>query len=302
MPRDRVTPPPFEPEALELSTDRYLTAGLIFMVLLIAGFVSYRVREPGLRRTAAAQQQASYRTIGRTLFAGNCASCHGRDATGGSAPVLNSQQFLKAATDPQIQQIVSSGISGSEMPAWSFDFGGTLTSEQIQQITSYLRSLQAKAPSVPAWRSGAATTTTTTGTTVPTGPGAGQVVRVDIGDTSGLNGSMYVRPDRSSAPSGTVTFVVKNSGTIDHELIVLQTDVPFDQLPVVDGGDPPAPVSAGADKVSEDTNVGETGDPNLKPGDTRTFTIKNMKPGHYVLVCNLAKHYGMGMRAAFTVT
>ena len=46
------TPPPFEPAALERSLDRYLTSGLVFMVVLIAGFVAYRVREPTLRADA----------------------------------------------------------------------------------------------------------------------------------------------------------------------------------------------------------------------------------------------------------
>ncbi len=82
----------------------------------------------------------------------------------------------------------------------------------------------------------------------------------------------------ASAPSGNLRFVVKNAGGIDHELIVLRTDRPFNKLPVVDGGDPPAPVKHAADKVDEATNVGETGDPNLKPGQTRTFTIKNLPP------------------------
>ena len=95
---------------------------------------------------------------------------------------------------------------------------------------------------------------------------------------------------------------MKNAGSIDHELIVLRTHRPFDELPVVDAGDPPVPVKVGADKVDETTNVGETGDPDLKPGVTRTFVIKNLAPGHYALVCNLAKHYGLGMRAPFTVT
>ena len=76
---------------------------------------------------------------------------------------------------------------------------------------------------------------------------------------------------------------------------------PYDKLPITYGGDPPAPVTTGADKVSEDANIGETGDPNLKPGDTRTFTIKNMTAGNYVIVCNLADHYGKGMRAPLTV-
>jgi len=108
--------------------------------------------------------------------------------------------------------------------------------------------------------------------------------------------------DQSTAPAGDVTFVVKNDGNIDHELVVLQTDTAFDQIPVNAAGDPPATVASAANKILEDNNVGETGEPDVQKGDTRTFTIKNMKPGHYVLVCNLAAHYQMGLRAPFTVT
>jgi uncharacterized cupredoxin-like copper-binding protein len=106
----------------------------------------------------------------------------------------------------------------------------------------------------------------------------------------------------ATAKAGDVTFVVKNTGTVAHEMVVLKTDTPFDKLPVVDSGDPPAPVATGADKVDEAANVAETGDPNLEPGDTRTFTATGLTAGKYVLVCNIAKHYGLGMRAAFTVT
>ena len=154
MPRERPAPPPFEPEALERSLDRYLVAGLIFMVILIGGFVAYQVREPALRREAKASQETSYRTIGAQLFATDCAGCHGKDATGGSAPVLNSQQFLKGTTDTQIQNLVAGGVPGTEMPAWSLAFGGTLTDEQIGQLATYLRSLEANAPDVPTWRQG----------------------------------------------------------------------------------------------------------------------------------------------------
>ena len=76
-------------------------------MLLAAGFVVYKVREPDLRATAAAAQDASYREIGTQLFATNCSSCHGKGAIGGSAPVLNSQQFLKTTTDVQINNIIA---------------------------------------------------------------------------------------------------------------------------------------------------------------------------------------------------
>ncbi|HLY84449.1 MAG TPA: hypothetical protein VKQ71_15800, partial [Acidimicrobiales bacterium] len=98
-------------------------------------------------------------------------------------------------------------------------------------------------------------------------PSAAGPVDVALSDTVGLNGPMTVAPFVVSTPAGDVTFNVKNLGTIEHELIVLKTDTAFDKLPVVDGGDPPAPVATGADKVDEAGNVGETGDPNLKPGE-----------------------------------
>ena len=113
------------------------------------------------------------------------------------------------------------------------------------------------------------------------------------GDSTGLDGPMTLTATPDSAPAGDVTFTVKNTGTIDHEMVVLKTDTPFDQLPV--GASEP-------DKVDETANVGETGDPAVKPGETRTFTITGMAAGKYVLVCNIAKHYAMGMRAPFTVT
>ena len=113
---------------------------------------------------------------------------------------------------------------------------------------------------------------------------------------------MTLVPAINTAPAGDVTFIVKNTGTIEHEMVVLKTDTPFDKIPIADSGDPPVPVTSGADKIDEADNVAETGDPNLQPGDTRTFTATGLTPGHYVLVCNIAKHYGLGMRATFTVT
>jgi uncharacterized cupredoxin-like copper-binding protein len=132
-------------------------------------------------------------------------------------------------------------------------------------------------------------------------PKGSSIVHVTLSDTSGEAGSMSLTAAPASVPSGNVAFVVKNTGTIEHEAVVLKTDVPYDKLPVTYGGDPPAPVKTGANKVSEDANIGETGDPNLGPGDIRVFTIQHMTPGNYVIVCNLAGHYAKGMRAPLTV-
>ena len=157
MPRERPEPPPFEPEWLERSLNRYLAWGLVFMLLLLGGFVAYRVREPepAQGRDSARRPRAT-RTSGARSSRRDCAQCHGKDATGGgSAPTLNSKQFLKNTTDEQIFALVSGGVSGTEMPAWSLDYGGTFTAEQVRQVTTYLRSLEPNAPSVPGWRQGA---------------------------------------------------------------------------------------------------------------------------------------------------
>ena len=139
---------------------------------------------------------------------------------------------------------------------------------------------------------GATTSATTPATTT---------VHVTLNDTRGLAGPMSISVSPNTAPIGNVKFVVTNTGTIDHEAVVLNTKVAYNKLPITYGGDPPVPVKVGANKVSEDTNIGETGDPNLKPGETRTFTIKNMTAGNYAIVCNIADHYGKGMRALFTI-
>lgn len=96
--------------------------------------------------------------------------------------------------------------------------------------------------------------------------------------------------DRTNIPAGNVTFVVKNTGTVTHELVVVKTDLAADKIPV----DPEDPA-----KVSEDGSQGESGD--LDKGDSKTFTLA-LTPGKYVLLCNQVGHYAMGMRIPFTVT
>lgn len=156
MPRERPRPEPFEPASLDRSLNRYLTLGLVFMVVLIGGFVVYGIREPSLRRDAAASQRVEYTKLGHRLFNASCADCHGTNAEGGAdAPTLHSKQFLGSTSDEQMRTLISGGISGTEMPSWGIEFGGTMTDEQVREIVTYLRSLEDGAPSIPRWRSGA---------------------------------------------------------------------------------------------------------------------------------------------------
>jgi uncharacterized cupredoxin-like copper-binding protein len=122
--------------------------------------------------------------------------------------------------------------------------------------------------------------------TVAADAGGGTPVTVTAGDTSDT--AQFLKVDPTSVPAGKVTFTFHNTGNRQHEMIVLKTDTPADQLTV------------GADnKVSEDASVGEISETDAGKTVTKTF---DLAAGSYVLVCNIEKHYSQGMKSAFTVT
>jgi uncharacterized cupredoxin-like copper-binding protein len=95
--------------------------------------------------------------------------------------------------------------------------------------------------------------------------------------------------DQATVPSGKITFLVSNAGTMTHEVVVLKTDIAADKIA-------PNPDEPG--KMSEDGSQGESGD--LDPTQKTTFTL-DLTPGNYVLICNQPAHYLLGMHIAFTV-
>jgi len=143
-------------DELDQSTNRVMIAGTILMVLMILIFPLYRSVEPAARADARAAQKEYLINEGARLFDQSCSSCHGAAGEGGDSPALNAKQFLQEASNKQIISIVSVGVPGSEMPAWSQDFGGPLTSEQIKSAVAYLRSLEAEQNDNPNWRQGKA--------------------------------------------------------------------------------------------------------------------------------------------------
>ena len=92
-------------------------------------------------------------------------------------------------------------------------------------------------------------------------------------------------------PAGEVTFNVTNDGTVVHEFVVFQTDLPEDQLP--EASDEP--------EVNEDdpqlTSMGEVED--VEPGATKSFSA-TLEAGTYVGICNVETHYDSGMHVHFT--
>jgi cbb3-type cytochrome c oxidase subunit III len=136
---------------LEISTNRWMAWGVGLLFLFVLAFPVYRFLQPGNLADAKAASDANYALHGEELFAASCAQCHGAEARGGIAPALNSQQFLLAVSDQQMHQLISTGVPGTLMGAYSADFAGPFTQQQITAIVKYVRSFEETAPDFPEW-------------------------------------------------------------------------------------------------------------------------------------------------------
>ena len=139
-------------EALESSTNRWMFVGGVLLLAMALVFPFYRWYEPGAREEAREEQAADLAEKGEDIWNLNCSSCHGIAGEGGVAPALNSMQFLQSSTDDQTATLVAVGIPGSQMSAYSLDYGGTMTSEQLKSVVAFIRSWEPDAPDVPDWR------------------------------------------------------------------------------------------------------------------------------------------------------
>lgn len=112
-----------------------------------------------------------------------------------------------------------------------------------------------------------------------------------IGMTSGnSSATMGLKLSRTSVKAGEVVFRVKNgSQDIVHEMVV---------FPYKKGQD--IPYSEKDSRIDEDAagHLGEVSE--LDPGQKGELKI-SLKPGTYVLACNIAGHYMAGMWALLTV-
>jgi mono/diheme cytochrome c family protein len=153
----RPTPRPLDTPEQERALDRYYMVGLACMFALIVAFPIYKLGEPARRAQTLEAMRDENVTLGATMFAQHCASCHGDDARGGRGfPTLGAKEFLTSVSDKQLQWLISGGIPGSAMVAYDLDLGGPFTAQEISRVVTYLRSLEDGAPSVPGWYRGEA--------------------------------------------------------------------------------------------------------------------------------------------------
>jgi uncharacterized cupredoxin-like copper-binding protein len=104
--------------------------------------------------------------------------------------------------------------------------------------------------------------------------------------------TMGITVDQAEVPAGEVTFQVTNdSPDMIHEMVL---------APVADVSTP-LPYNSDGEKVDEDAagHLAEVAE--LETGQSGALTL-TLKPGIYILYCNIPGHYAMGMWTLLTVT
>lgn len=89
--------------------------------------------------------------------------------------------------------------------------------------------------------------------------------------------------------AGELRFRIRNNGSLEHELVIIRTEMNVSQLPVVDSV---VDVSAAGELIGEVESIASN--------DEKSATF-NLSAGNYALICNIPAHYEQGMRTDFAV-
>jgi uncharacterized cupredoxin-like copper-binding protein len=92
----------------------------------------------------------------------------------------------------------------------------------------------------------------------------------------------------TTVKAGPVKIGVKNAAGMEHSFELIKTDLPFDKLPT----------DVGTAKAKEDGLIKQV--KTLGVGKVAVVTAE-LAAGNYVIICNVAGHYQLGMRVALAV-
>lgn len=120
----------------------------------------------------------------------------------------------------------------------------------------------------------------------------GQMGQQGMMGQPGRMGMMSVSVDKDTVKAGAIIFEVTNfSKAMEHEMLVIAVSDP----------NAPLPYDSDSARVPEDkvNSLGEV--PELEAGKSGKLEL-HLKPGVYLLICNIAGHYAAGMYTVLTVT
>jgi mono/diheme cytochrome c family protein len=141
--------------------DRSLSFALVLLTLLAITLPFYWIAEPGRQEGAEEAYNLSFEVRGEETYisGAQCVNCHAAGGVGGvasyvlqdadgqfvanaswKAPALNN--VLLRYGEDEVRYVLNFGRPGSPMAAWGTIGGGPLTTQQIDNVIIYLRTLQ----------------------------------------------------------------------------------------------------------------------------------------------------------------
>jgi mono/diheme cytochrome c family protein len=73
------------------------------------------------------------------LYKQNCSACHGESGSGGPALDLANPKYQALVDDASLKRWITSGMPGTQMPAFGESAGGFLTSQQVDVLVAGMR-------------------------------------------------------------------------------------------------------------------------------------------------------------------
>ena len=158
--------PYFDDDVLETrKLDQSLMSGLVLLSVIGIALPLYWLGEPGRQEGYVENTLELWTEDGAEAYEASCSSCHGGGGAGGIAAYAITDQgtgdfvasvdwvapsltsALTRFTEEEITYTLNFGRNGV-MPAWGEPGGGPLTTQQIEVIVVYLRSVQKEADAV----------------------------------------------------------------------------------------------------------------------------------------------------------
>lgn len=119
---------------LFLKRSGLITGIILLLAVVIAGYLT----SPVLAQEDVDQEKLDR---GAQMYQENCAVCHGSDGQGRVGATLN-QNWPSIRPDLTVKSIITNGIPGTLMPAWSVVNGGPLSETQIDDLVYFILSWQ----------------------------------------------------------------------------------------------------------------------------------------------------------------
>src|ERR1700719_1687957 len=73
------------------------------------------------------------------LYKQNCSACHGENGSGGPALDLANPKYQAVVDDASLKRWITSGMPGTQMPAFGEPAGGFLTPQQVDVLVAGMR-------------------------------------------------------------------------------------------------------------------------------------------------------------------